>query len=146
MQGSSTTWKTKPRHILLSYASQFLISSIIPTTSIHHISIGILIKNLCHARKHMKCTFKCINQVYELAPLLVRSNFNWSPSFVIFLSLCQSSLLCYIFTIFVHYFSPFVINDNKGSILDSLRLSMSINGVRIIILNLVQSRTLTKDI
>jgi hypothetical protein len=29
----------------------------------------------------------------------------------------------------VHYFSPFVINDHKGSILDRLRLSMSINGL-----------------
>jgi hypothetical protein len=29
----------------------------------------------------------------------------------------------------VHYFSPFVINNHKGSILDRLRLSMSINGL-----------------
>ena len=48
--------------------------------------------------------------------------------------------------IFVNYFSPFVINDHKGSILDRLRLSMSINGVMIIFPNLVQSRTLAKDI
>ena len=39
--------------------------------------------------------------------------------------------------IFVNYFFPFVINDHKGSILDRLRLSMSINGVRIIFPNLV---------
>jgi hypothetical protein len=37
--------------------------------------------------------------------------------------------LCHIFLIFVYYFSPFIINDNKGSILDRLRLLMSINGV-----------------
>ena len=52
--------------------------------------------------------------------------------------------LCYLFTIFVHYFSPFVINDHKGSILDRLRLSMSINGVRIVFPNSVQSRYLPK--
>ena len=50
--------------------------------------------------------------------------------------------LCHLFTIFVHYFSPFVINDHKGSILYRLRLSMSINEVRIIFPNLIQSRTL----
>ena len=54
--------------------------------------------------------------------------------------------LCHLFIIFVNYFSPFVINDHKGSILDRLRLSMLINRVRIIFSNLVQSRTLTKDI
>jgi hypothetical protein len=42
----------------------------------------------------------------------------------------------------VHYFFSFVINDHNDSILDSLRLSMSINRVRIIFPNLVQSRTL----
>ena len=29
---------------------------------------GYLNKNLCYASKHMKCTFKCIIQVHELAP------------------------------------------------------------------------------
>ena len=37
----------------------------------------------------------------------------------------------------VNYFPTFVINDHKGSILDRLRLSISINGVRIIFPNLV---------
>ena len=54
--------------------------------------------------------------------------------------------LCHLITIFVHYFSPFVINDHKGSILDRLRLSMSINRVRINFPNFVQSRTLAKVI
>ena len=84
--------------------------------------------------------------LWACSPYLCAQNFNWSPYFVISLPLCQSSPLCYLFTIFVRYFSPFVINDHKGLILDRLRLSMSINGVRIIFPNLVQSRTLAKDI
>jgi hypothetical protein len=67
---------------------------------------------------HSNASYKFMS----LLPLLVCSNFNWSPYFVIFLP------LCHLFTIFVHYFSLFIINDYKGSILDSLRLSMSING------------------
>ena len=39
---------------------------------------------MCYASKHMKCTFKCIIQVYELAPpTCVLKNLNWSLSFVI---------------------------------------------------------------
>ena len=103
----------------------------------------------------MKCTFKCTIQVYELAPptcvLKVLIDPNWSLSFVI------SLLIIYIFISLPHHYSlytnfspfvlislflskpylctlllPFVINDHKGSILDRLRLSKSINGVRII--------------
>ena len=113
-------------------------------------------KILCHASKHMKCTFKCINKVYELAPptcvlnptcvlkILIdplTRNFNWSLTFT-YLSLYVKVLpLCHL-TLSLCNFSPFVINDHKGSILDRLRLSMSINGVRIIFPKLVQSRSL----
>ena len=92
-----------------------------------------------HIQMHQSSLWACF-------PYLCAQNFNWSLSFVISLPLCQSSPLCYLFTIFVHYFSPFVINDHKGSILVRLRLSMSINGVRIIFPNLVQSRLPAKDI
>ena len=81
-----------------------------------------------YVNAHSNATFKFMS----LLPILVWLNFNWSPSFVISLSP----------PIFVNYFSPFVINDHKDSILDRLRLSVSINGVRIIFPNLVQSRTL----
>ena len=56
---------------------------------------------ICTMRaKHMKCSFKCIIQVYELAPpTCVLKNFNWSLSFVISLPLCQilpyHSYLCF---------------------------------------------------
>jgi hypothetical protein len=72
----------------------------------------------------------------SLLPLLVCSN----------LILIDPFPLSFLTPIFVNYFSPFVINDHKGSILDRLRLSISINGVSIIFPNLVQSRTLAKDI
>jgi hypothetical protein len=60
--------------------------------------------------------------------------------------LCALLPLSHLFLIFMHYFSSFVINDHKCSIIDRLKLSMSINGVGIIFSNLVQSRTLAKDI
>ena len=72
----------------------------------------------------------------SLLPLLVCSNFNWSPYFHIS-PYVKVLPLCHRFTIFMQ-FLPFVINDQKGSILDRLRLSMSINGVRIIFPNLDQ--------
>ena len=78
-----------------------------------------------HIQMHQSSLWAC-------SPLLVCSNFNfnWSLSFVISLPLCHLTLsLC--------NFSPFVINDHKCLILDRLRLSMSINGVRIIFPNLV---------
>ena len=87
----------------------------------------------------------------SLLPLLVCSKFcvrkilidhfplSYLSPYVKVLPLCHSTLsLC--------NFSLFVINDHKGSILDRLRLSISINGVWIIVPNLVQSRTLAKDI
>ena len=133
-----------------TYAYQFFISSFKLTTSIHHTSMDIEIYNLSHASKHMKCTFKYTNQVYELAPptcvlkiLIDPLLCHISPPLLYFL---LNSPLCYLFTIFVHYFSPFVINDLKGLILNRQRLSISINGVRIIFPNLVQSRSFAKDI
>ena len=74
--------------------------------------------------KHMKCTFKCTIQVHELAPptyvlKILSDSFplsylcpyvKYSPYH---LYLYFSPLWC-LFTIFVHYFSPFVINDHKG--------------------------------
>ena len=47
------------------------------TFSFHHSNLQLAyttqawifkFKNLCHASKHMKCTFKCTIQVHELAP------------------------------------------------------------------------------
>ena len=106
---------------------------------------------------HSNATYKFMS----LLPLLV-CIFYWSPyndiSFVcspyvnyshisppmsISLPLLSSHYLC---IIFVHYLSLFVINDHKGLIFNRLRLSMSINGVRIIFPNLVQSRSFAKDI
>ena len=92
--------------------------------------------------KHMKCTFKCINQVYELAPP------TWVLNFELLPLLCHLSPYVKVLplSLISLFLSPFVINDHKGSILDRLRLSMSINGVRIIFPNLVQSIILAKDI
>ena len=79
----------------------------------------------CAMQKHMKCTSKCINQVYVLAPLtcvlkilIDPLTFSYLSPYVKVLPLCHLTLsLC--------NFSPFVINDHKCSILDRLRLSMS---------------------
>ena len=123
--------------------SSDFISSFNLTTSIHHTSMDILNLELMPCKQtyemHHTSSWAC-------SPYLYAQNFNWSPSFVISLPLCQILPLCCLFTIFVHYFSPFVINDHKGLILNRLRLSISINGVRIISPNLVQSRSLAKDI
>ena len=49
-------------------------------------------------------------------PLLMCSKFFIDPLPLSYLSpYVNFSTLCYLFTIFVHYFSPFVINDHKGS-------------------------------
>ena len=69
----------------------------------------------------MKCTSKCTNQVYELAPptcvlkiLIDPLTFSYLSPYVKVLPLCHLTLsLC--------NFSPFVINDHKGPILDRLR-------------------------
>ena len=90
--------------------------------------------------------FECTNQVYELTPptcvlkiLIDPLTFSYLSPYVKVLLLCHLTLsLC--------NFSPFFINDHKVLILDRLRLSMSINGARIIFPNLVQSRALAKDI
>ena len=81
----------------------------------------------------------------SMLPLLVCSNFNWYPYFQSSPPMSKFSPFV-IFSLSLCNFSPFVINDHKGLILHRLILSMSINGVRIIFLYLVQSRTLAKDI
>ena len=119
-----------------------LISSIKPTTSIHHTSMYIEFKlfkcKQAYLNAHSNATYKFMS----LLSLLVCSNFNRSLSFIISLPYVKALPLCHL-TLSLCNFSPFVINDHKGL---RLRLSMSINGVRIIFPNLVQSRTLAKDI
>ena len=64
--------------------------------------MGIKIKNLYHASKYMKCTFKCIIQVYELAPptcvqfwlIPLQYHFICLLPLSILLSLCISLPLC----------------------------------------------------
>jgi hypothetical protein len=92
-----------------------------------------------------KCTLKYNIQVYEFSPptcvlnIFYHFPLSYLSPYVKVLPLCHLTLsLC--------NFSPFVIKDHKGSILNRLRLLMSINGVRIIFSNLVQSRTLAKHI
>ena len=84
---------------------------------------------------HSNATYKFMS----LLPLLVCSNFNWSPYFHISAPMSSFHYLC---ALLLHLY----LNDHKGSILDRLRLSMSINGVRIIFPNLVQSRSFAKYI
>jgi hypothetical protein len=73
------------------------------------------------------------------------SNFNWTLYFVISPYVKVLSF-CHLFLSLCTNFFAFVINDHKGSILDRLRLSMSINRVRIIFPNWIQSRMLAKHI
>ena len=74
---------------------------------------------------HMKCTYKCTIQVYELAPptcvlkILIDpfplSYFSPYVKFSPYHLYLYFSPLCVVFSlIFVHYFSSFVINDHKG--------------------------------
>ena len=58
-----TSLVTQPMHA--SFSFHHLNLQLAYTTQAWNFKIK---KNLCHASKHMKCTFKCINQVYELAP------------------------------------------------------------------------------
>ena len=128
----------------------FYILSFNPITSIHHTSMDIWNLKLVpckqtyemHIQMHHTSSWAC-------SPYLCAQNFNWSLS----LSYLSSYVNFHYFFpfYFSRYhlclcFSPFVINDHKCLILDRLRLSMSINGLRIIFPNLVQSRTFAKDI
>ena len=126
------------------------------TPSIHHTSMDIsnLILVPCkqtyemHIQMHQTSSWAC-------SPYLCAQNFNWSLSFFtflplsyikyifMFLSLYDISPPFSLFLLLSLFLSPFVINDHKGS---KSRLSMSINGVRIIFPNLVQSRLFAKDI
>jgi hypothetical protein len=76
------------------------------------------------------------HQVYELAPPTCVLKILIDPLTLSYFSLCQSSLpLSDYFSplsLISLFLSPFVINDHEGSILDRLRLSMSINGVGIL--------------
>ena len=112
-------------------------------------------KNLCHASKHMKCTFKYTIQVYELAPPTCVLKILIDPLPLSYLSPCVNFSICphllsfhYLCTLFLfsyvnfHYFSsyhlylcfslPLSSMTTKAQNVDRLRLSMSINGVRII--------------
>ena len=91
----------------------------------------------------MRCTSKCTNQVYELAPPTCVLKILIDSLPFIFLPLCQVLSLC---PYLCEFLLPFVINDHKGSILERLRLPMSNDGVRIIFSNLVQYRTFVKGI
>ena len=95
----------------MSYAYKILISSCKFTINIHHTSMDVEIQNLCHASKHMKCTFKCTTQVHELAPpTCVLKNFNLPLSFFTSLPLCHISSISLCFSPFMiflplfHYF------------------------------------------
>ena len=101
----------------------------------------------------------------SLLPYLFAQNFNWSPSFVISLPLCQIPpyhLYLYFFppllsfyylstlflplTLISLFFSSLSSMAIKVQNVDRLRLSMPINGVRIIFPNFIQSRSFAKDI
>ena len=135
--------------------------------SIHHSNLQLTyttqawilkFKNLCHASKHMKCTFKCTIQVHELAPptcvlkILIDSFplSYLSPMSYIKISLWFSPFMIFLplflFLLLSLFLSPFVINDHKGLNYRQVGLSMPINRVMIIFPNLVQSRILAKDI
>ena len=92
-----------------SYFSLCMLVFILPfkhITSIHHTSMDIEIKNMCHARKYMKCTFKYNIQVYELAPLLV----------CIFLLIPLQCHSIFYLTIFVSFSPPLsIISTKEGS-------------------------------
>ena len=105
---------------------------------------GYLNKNLCYASKHMKCTFKCIIQVHELAPStcvlkILIDLFPSSP--LITYTFISLPLYLYFFSLYLYtLFSPPLSSmTTKVYKVDMLGLSMSINGVRIIFSNLVQT-------
>ena len=100
---------------------------------------------------HSNASIKFMN----LLPLLVCSKFNWSSYFVISLLLCQNlplSLTSLFLPLVVFSLSLYTISPPLSSMttkvqnVDRLRLSMPINGVRIIFPNLVQFRTFAKGI
>ena len=112
--------------------------------------MDIEIKNLYHASKYMKCTSKCNIQVYKLDPptcvlkiLIDPLTLSYFSPYVKVLPLVITSPPI---TLYLCFSPPLSLMTTKGLILDRLRLSMSINGVSIILPNLVQSSTLAKDI
>jgi hypothetical protein len=118
-------------NIQLAYTTQACISNL---------NLTNVSKNMwMHIQMHQTTLWAC--SPYLCAQILIDP-----PTLIYLFPYVKVLPLCHLFTIFVHYFFPFVINDHKGSILDRLRLSMSINDVRIIFPNWVQSRTLAKVI
>ena len=73
----------------LSFVISLPLCQVLPLLSFHHLS------TLIYLLSFSPCT-----NIFVISP----------PITYIFVSL----LLCCLFTIFVHYFSPFVINDHKG--------------------------------
>ena len=127
--------------------SSDFISSFNLTTNIHYTSMDILNLELMpckqtyemHIQMHHTSSWAC--SLY-----LCAQNFNWSPSFVISLPLCQG-LPFVVFWLSLYTISPpLSLMTTKVQNVDSLRLSMSINGVRIIFPNMIQTRLFTKDI
>ena len=133
---------------------------IIQTYNIHHTSMDNWIYNLCHASKHMKCTFKCIIQVHELAPptyvlkiLIDPIPLSYLSPYHLYLYFFPPLLsFYYLSTLFLPltlislFFPPLSSMAIKVQNVDRLRLSMPINGVRIIFPNFIQSRSFAKDI
>ena len=115
--------------VTLAYACQFFISSFKPITSIHHTSIDIEIKMYAMQANICKCTFKFTIQVYELAPPICMLKILIDPlplSYII----SPPLFLCCLLTIFVHYFSPFVINNHKGLMQIGVTLNYRYVGVK----------------
>ena len=116
------------------------------TTSIHHTSMYIEFKTCVMQANIWNAYSNATYKFMSLLPYLCAQILILSPYFHSSPILSSFPYLCFSPPIFVNYFSPFVINDHKGLILDRLRLSMSIDGVRIIFPNLVQSIIFAKDI
>ena len=140
----------KPMHARYSFHQSSLQLSFITQAWIFKLKL-VLCKQTyeMHIQMHHTSLWAC-------SPYLCAQNFNWSLSFVISLPyfkfspyhlyLCFSPPLLsfhYLCTLFSPPLSSMTAKVQK---LDRLRLSMSINGVRIIFLNLVQTRIFAKDI
>jgi hypothetical protein len=111
MQGSSTTWKQNqgisnyPMHASFSFHHSNL--QLACTTQAWNFNLRLVpCKHIYVMHIQMQHASLWVCSPYLCAQILI------DPLIFIFLS------LCHLFTIFVHFFSPFVINDHKGSILD----------------------------
>ena len=107
-----TTWKGllgNESYLVISFHHSILQLTYITQAWMCKFSTCAMQANIWNA--HSNAPYKFMS----LLPYLCAQNFNWSPSFVISLPICQILPFCFLFTIFVHYFSPFIINDHKGS-------------------------------